>query len=399
MAFSTKTTTNRCRRCYVGMSMDKMGMLLSQFLFRMTPAYLNAITTAKEELNAKRRGDPNGPWGEYNPRPENVPVASAIVHLGSLKAKTSDEQYCMLDSGANVLVIPWKPGMKGEKTMCTLVGDNKTEGLIVSKLYTHSRVHLIVAVKEALVLLPISYVVRIANYRVSWKLVLDKDQFLMTDSWGDTVPVTEQEDLTFLSKATFWRVGHDLFHFANKVEGMDWKDVWALTGEVVQIQSISVKNNNNVMVDFVELFNPGNFTACAQDLLPGTIIDMSIDPEEDMRVETYRTQARHDIAIADPLIVLGAPPCTVFSSMQNINQKHHGTPEWQRRYEEGLTLLQFSVGVYWDQISRGKFFLHEHPATAPSWDLSIIRELAEHPGVIGDVFTHLSKLLNKTGLV
>ena len=127
----------------------------------------------------------------------------------------------MLDSGANVLVIPWKSGMKGEKTMCTLVGDNKTEGLIVSKLYTHSRVHLIAAVKEALVLLPISYLVRIATYQVSWKLVLDKDQFLMTDSWGDNVPTTEQEDLTFLSKAFFWRVGHDLFHLANKVEGMD----------------------------------------------------------------------------------------------------------------------------------------------------------------------------------
>ena len=37
--------------------------------------------------------------------------------------------------------------------------------------------------------------------------------------------------------------------------------------------------------------------------------------------------------------------------------------------------------MYWDQISRGKFFLHEHPATASSWDLSIINELAEHPGV------------------
>ena len=47
-----------------------------------------------------------------------------------LRRKTSDEYYCMLDSGANVLVIPWKPGMKGEKTMCTLVGDNKAEGLI-----------------------------------------------------------------------------------------------------------------------------------------------------------------------------------------------------------------------------------------------------------------------------
>ena len=91
------------------------------------------------------------------------PNASAIVHLGSLKAKTSDEQYCMLHSGANVSVVLWKPGMKGEKTVCTLVGDNKTEGLIISRLYTHSRVHLIVAVKEALVLLPISYVIRIGN--------------------------------------------------------------------------------------------------------------------------------------------------------------------------------------------------------------------------------------------
>ena len=59
----------------------------------------------------------------------------------------------------------------------------------------------------------------------------------MTDSWGDDVPVTEQEDLTFISKSTFWRVGHDLFYFANKVEGMDWRDVWlALTGEAVQFK-------------------------------------------------------------------------------------------------------------------------------------------------------------------
>ena len=66
-----------------------------------------------------------------------------------------------------------------------------------------------------------------------------------------------------------------------------------------------------------------------------------------------------------PLVVPGAPPCTVFSSMQNINQKHHDALEWQNRCAEGQTLLQFSVEAYWDQISRGKFFLHEHPATPP----------------------------------
>ena len=46
----------------------------------------------------------------------------------------------------------------------------------------------------------------------------------------------------------------------------------------------------------VELFNPGNFSACAQDLTPGLLVDMSVDPQMDMRVETYRTQTRHNIA-------------------------------------------------------------------------------------------------------
>ena len=64
-------------------------------------------------LNAKRSGNPNGPWGEYNPRPETTPRASAVVHLGSLKAKASDENYCMLDSGANVLVMLLETGNEG----------------------------------------------------------------------------------------------------------------------------------------------------------------------------------------------------------------------------------------------------------------------------------------------
>ena len=73
-----------------------------------------------------------------------------------------------------------------------------------------------------------------------------------------------------------------------------------------------------------------------------------------------------------------------------LNQKHHAAPEWEKKCQEAMVLLQFSVVIYWDQVSRGKFFLHEHPATASSWDVPMIRELAElpmiqelaeHPGV------------------
>ena len=100
-------------------------------------------------------------------------------------------------------------------------GWRKQDGcLIVSRLYTHSRVHHIVAVTEALVLLPISYVVRIANYRVSWKLVLDKDQFLMTDSSGNDVPVTEQEDLTFISNLPFGELV--MIYFTLQTRWKEW---------------------------------------------------------------------------------------------------------------------------------------------------------------------------------
>ena len=83
----------------------------------------------------------------------------------------------------------------------------------------------------------------------------------MIDGWGDTVTNTEDEDLTFLSKHTFWRVGHSLLHFTNKVVGVDWDQVWnALTGDSVKMQTISGTDESKP-IDFVELFNPGNFAA------------------------------------------------------------------------------------------------------------------------------------------
>ena len=57
----------------------------------------------------------------------------------------------MLDSGVNV--------MTGDKTMCSLVGDNKAEGDIVSRLYTERRQYLVVAVPHASWLLPLGYLV------------------------------------------------------------------------------------------------------------------------------------------------------------------------------------------------------------------------------------------------
>ena len=50
------------------------------------------------------------------------------------------------------MVIPKMEGMVGDETMCSLVGDNRATGLIVSRLYIGTKSYLVVAVQNAAVL-------------------------------------------------------------------------------------------------------------------------------------------------------------------------------------------------------------------------------------------------------
>ena len=279
------------------------------------------------------------------------------------------------------MVIPWKEGMEGDHTMCALVGDNRTEGLVVARLSTRQRTHLIVAVKEAKPLIPISCLIRIAHYRATWRMMGEHDCFQMKDGYGDPVTVNEDEDLLYVGKTTLWRMGYDLYNSSLHTTGMSWPDVWkTLTGEEAPIRSIfAIQAQSNV--DFVELYNPGNFTANKGELVAGTVIDCKINPHLDLTSSQVRQEVATLIEKEDPLFLIGAPPCTVFSSMQNINQRHNVGEVWELKYQQGLAHLEYAVQLYWEQISRGRFFIHEHPAAASSWGLSLIKELERHPGV------------------
>ena len=263
--------------------------------------------------------------------------------------------------------------MVGDETMCSLVGDNRATGLIVSRLYIGAKSYLVVAVQNAAVLLPPAYLVRIAGYRLSW-----------ANQSGGEIFHLKDDDLLYLNKNTFWRVAKDMFNAAQNRTGMDWSSIWqALTGERVEDLEINVIKSIDptTQVDFVELFNPGNFKAQKGTLIAGQTYDVKMNPALDLTRTTVQEQTRMSIAKEDPMILIGAPPCTVFSPMQNINQKHQQGPAWEQKYQEGCDLLQFASQCYWDQIERGMFFLHEHPATASSWNMECIAEVAAHPGV------------------
>ena len=168
--------------------------------------------------------------------------------------------------------------------------------------------------------------------------------------------VNEDEDLLYVGKTTLWRIGHDLYNSALHTTGMTWSDVWkTLTGEDAPIRSIfAIQAQTNV--DFVELYNPGNFTANKGELIAGTVIDCKVNPQFDLTSCQVRQEVATLIEKEDPLFLIGAPPCTVFSSMQNINQRHNVGEAWEVKYQQGLSHLEYAVQLYWEQISRGRFF-------------------------------------------
>ena len=73
-----------------------------------------------------------------------------------------------------------------------------------------------------------------------------------------------------------------------------------------------------------------------------------------------------------PYIVIGSPPCTVFSRLnEGWSYRRMRPEEGHRRKVEGRVLLEFSVQVYRMQLAAGRHFLHEHPQSASSWSQSL----------------------------
>ena len=73
-----------------------------------------------------------------------------------------------------------------------------------------------------------------------------------------------------------------MFSAAQTRTGMDWPSIWqALTGERVEDVAINAirSSESTTQVDFVELFNPGNFKAQKGTLNAGTTYDVKVDPQ------------------------------------------------------------------------------------------------------------------------
>ncbi len=145
-----------------------------------------------------------------------------------------------------------------------------------------------------------------------------------------------------------------------------------------------------------ELYSPPRVTAAAARLknlgiAPGLALDLTTVDENgvawDFDIAERRAEARRRIDQEDPMFVIGTPMCTKFCSWQRLNDQVRPPDVVRREYYQAVMHLRFMAEIYHDQMRRGRYFLHEHPATATSWDEECMQEVmeAEHvDSVVGD---------------
>ena len=171
----------------------------------------------------------------------------------------------------------------------------------------------------------------------------------------------------------------------------DWYD--SNEGNPDAMSSLSNEERNILAaiirgVDVTEVFSPERVNKLASrfGLVPGASMDLTTG--YDFNLEADRRKAWKEIKKSNPYVIIGSPPCTMFSNLQELNKYvHRDNPEWLARFEEekrkASRHIEFCIQLYRYQLRQGRHFIHEHPWGASSWKMDSVVELMRD----GRVFT------------
>ena len=104
----------------------------------------------------------------------------------------------------------------------------------------------------------------------------------------------------------------------------------------------------------------------------------------DFSREDHRRRAWRLIKETKPYMVIGSPPCTMFSMLQELNLHLHKDDapwmaEFDRKWRFAVQHIEFCAQIYRLQMNEGRHFIHEHPRDAKSWDLPVVKDLLNDP--------------------
>ena len=141
-----------------------------------------------------------------------------------------------------------------------------------------------------------------------------------------------------------------------------------------------------------EIYSPPRVTALIRQIrskhfLPGYAFDLTtVDPADgkpwDFSIAAKRERARALLREQKPYLLIGSPMCTAFSTWQRLNwARSNDRAGMARAYAEAVVHMRFVAELYAEQSAGGRYFLHEHPAYASSWQLECIADVMKLPNV------------------
>ena len=75
------------------------------------------------------------------------------------------------------------------------------------------------------------------------------------------------------------------------------------------------------------------------------------------------------------MLLFGSPMRTAFSTWQRINNKIRDPYIVECEKRRAVTHLEFCMQLYKEQLKNGRYFLHEHPAYATSWQEECVKKM------------------------
>ena len=101
-----------------------------------------------------------------------------------------------------------------------------------------------------------------------------------------------------------------------------------------------------------------------------------------------RLQVESLIKSQRPALLVGSPKCTAFSQLMSLNRNNMDPVKLKALEAECVLHLTWVCKLYRMQYDSGRFFLHEHPWGAHSWQLDCVDRISKLSGVytvLGDM--------------
>ena len=88
-----------------------------------------------------------------------------------------------------------------------------------------------------------------------------------------------------------------------------------------------------------------------------------------------RDEATLMLITDETMLLIGSPPCTMFSILQNGNRWRYSDEQWDAMLKKAQVHIEFCVRLFERQRRAGRYDLYEHPRTASSWKLPTVRSI------------------------